>query len=128
MGFVLPPQLQGGVDTSTPYSCPITVSVRDLVYSSGVNSVDKADADDAGKRPAVGFVRSKPSTTTCIVQYDGELTGFVGLTASDIMYMSETAGAITATAPTASGSSVQEVAFARNATTIAIEIGELLEL
>ncbi len=106
---------------TAPYTCPVGVSVNDAVYITGADAVDQADASGAATSPAVGFVRFKPTATSCIVQSDGELSGFIGLTPGAIYYLSDSAvGAITATAPTTSGSTVQPLGFARNATTLVI--------
>lgn len=107
---------QGG-DT---YTCDSGIAVRDAVYLSSDDTVAKADADDETKQPLIGFVVSKPTSTSCIVKYSGELGGFTGLTIGVNQYLSETPGEITTTAPTASGSIVQKVGFARNSTTLVI--------
>ena len=103
-------------------SCPVGVAVRDAVYLDGADSVDQADASSAASSPAVGLVRSKPTTTTALVQTAGELPGFVGLTPGVPYYISDsTPGAITAVAP-GGGSAVQVVGFARNTTTLVVII------
>ena len=107
---------QGG-DT---YTCDSGLAVRDAVYLSGADAVAKADADGSGTQPLIGFVSSKPTATTCIVKYSGELGGFTGLTTGVNYYLSETPGEITTTAPSSSGSIVQKVGFARNTTTLVI--------
>lgn len=68
-------------------------------------------------------MRSKPDTTHAVVQYVGECPLYSTLTPGATYYLSDTApGAITDVAPTAVGSIVQEVGFARNATTLVISI------
>lgn len=76
-------------------------AVGDAVYISAANTVAKADADDTAKIPAVGLIVSKQSSTSCTVRFNGLVTGLTSLTAGAIYYLSATAGAITATAPTA---------------------------
>lgn len=114
------------VDSASLYSCPATVAVRDVVYLSAADAVDKADADDPAKFPAIGFVVTKPSATTCTVRYAGELGGFSGLTLGSTYYSATTPGGIARVGdgdfPTALGSVVQELGFARNATTLAVVI------
>jgi hypothetical protein len=104
------------------YACLASVSVRDAVYLSAADTVDKADADGVGTQPLIGFVVSKPTTTTCRVIYYGEIPGFSGLTIGVNYFLSETAGGITITAPTVGGSIIQKVGFARSATTLVIFI------
>lgn len=104
------------------YTCDAGLAVRKLVYSSGSNACAAANAADPAKRLAIGFVRSKPAATTAEVQFDNELDGFVGLIPKAIYYMAEVDGEITATPPTTAGSVVQPVGYAKNATTLVIEI------
>lgn len=104
------------------YNCPITVIINDVVYLSSSDTVDKADADDGSKQPVIGFVVSKPTTTTAIVRYYGELAGFGGLITGSTYYLSITPGLITATAPTIPPVIVQRVGFAKSATTLMIMI------
>jgi hypothetical protein len=112
----------GATGPTGSYGCPITVSVLDVVYLSSANTVDQADADDVTKRPLVGIVIAKPTTTSATVLYYGELDGFTGLTPGDTYYLSTTPGQLTATAPTASGSIQQRVGFARSTTRFVLMI------
>ena len=101
------------------YNCPSTVSVNDAVYSNGSNSVDRAKADSISTMPALGFVLSKPTSTTAVIQYYGEIGGFIGLTPGVTYYVSDSViGGITSTVPVAIGSTVQKVGFAKNSTTM----------
>jgi hypothetical protein len=108
------------------YACDPVVAVLDAVYISAADTVDKADADDTTKQPVIGFVVSKPDPTTAIVRFSGELSGFAGLTPGKTQYLSTVPGQITETAPSSPpdppGTIVQPLGFARNATTIVIEI------
>lgn len=105
------------------YSCPAGAAIRDAMALTGADTVDKADSNDPARLPAIGFVKAKPSSTTCTLQYDGEMGGFSGLTPGITYFLDEvTPGAITATAPTASGGNVQAVGFARNPTTLVIDV------
>lgn len=76
-------------------------AVGDAVYISAASTVAKADADDTSKIPAIGLIISKQSSTSCTVRVSGLVTGLTSLTAGSIYYLSTTAGAITATAPSA---------------------------
>lgn len=109
------------VVSATAYNCPIGVVVGDAVYLSAADTVDKADADDASKQPLIGFVISKPTAVTCVVQYHGEMAGVLaGLTPGATYYLTATPGVISTVAPTVSGNIVQKVGFARNATTLVV--------
>jgi hypothetical protein len=79
--------------------------------------VSRADADDPLKAPAVGFVVQVSSPTACVVQYYGEIAGFVGLTPGATYFLSTTPGGITTSAPALPGI-VQELGFAKSATTL----------
>jgi hypothetical protein len=105
-----------------PYNCSTGIAVRDAVYLSGSDTIDLAQADVVSERPVIGFVLSKPTSTSAIVQYTGEIVGFSGLTPGATYWLSETPGQITTTAPITQGSIVQEVGWARNATTLVINV------
>ena len=71
--------------------CTATESVGDPVYISAPKAggrwqVRQADPADDAKMPAIGFVSSKPSATTCYVQVAGDLDGFAGLTAGQPVF------------------------------------------
>lgn len=88
-----------GLAAQANFTCASDLAVGDWVYVSTGDTVAKADADDTSKLPVIGVIVSKPTTTTCVVQMTGQVT-LSGLTAGAIYYLSATAGAITATAPT----------------------------
>ena len=73
----------------------------------------KADADDSNLRPAVGII-GKGGTTgeTVEIIMSGQLTGWTALSKGDWAYLSETAGAVTQSAPSYS----QNIGFAVNST------------
>lgn len=124
--YQLTPTGSGGAAQSVEssvYSCPSGVSVGDAVQITTADNVDLADASVPADRPVIGFVKSKPTSTTCVLHYYGELGGFTGLTVGATYYLSEsTPGAITTTAPSTVGSIVQEVGFARSSTTLVVFI------
>lgn len=100
------------------------VQVNDAVYVSGPNTVDRADASQASTSPAIGFVVSKPTATTAIVQYFGILPNtFVGLTAGTVYYLGLLPGTITANKPILAGQVIQQVAVAMSGTQIVVFIG-----
>lgn len=110
------------VDSATAYICPATVVVGDAVYLSGADAVDKADADAALNRPAMGIVSAKPTTTTCTLRYSGELGGYTGLTPGATYYLSTVSGGIVTPTPTGSNVLSQVLGDARNSTTLVIDI------
>lgn len=95
------------------YNCDASISVRDAVYLSASGTCAAADADDATKQPLIGIVASKPTATTAVMQYHGEVGGFVGLTPGATYYLSKTPGQITAVAPSDPGDIIQRVGFAK---------------
>jgi len=107
---------------SSAFDCPSTVLVGDVVYLSAANTIDKAVSDDVTKRPAIGFVKSKPTPTTALIQWGGELAVYSGLTPGATQYLSAVAGQITEVAPILPGNIVQKLGFARNATTLVIQV------
>ena len=120
-----PPAMIGGGGNVGLYSCPSGVAVLDAVYSTGADTVDKAIATSVATLPAIGFVLSKPTITTAVVQYDGELAGFTGLIPDMTYFLSTTAGQIAkvgdAGFPISLTQCVQRLAFAKNTTTLVIE-------
>ncbi len=104
------------------WSCAASVAVLDVVYRSATDTVALADATADATMPAVGFVISKPTATTCIIARSGELPGFTGLDPSKDYFVSLTAGAITSTAPSSTGEVVQRIGYARDSTTLVIEL------
>ena len=77
------------------FTCPAAVQVQDAVYSSASGEVDRADATSSDR--VVGFVTSKPTSLSCIVQLSGEVGGFAGaLTPNSNYFLSLVDGQITA--------------------------------
>jgi hypothetical protein len=112
----------GDIKIKHLYTCPPTVGLRDVVYLSSDDAVDKADAD-AGN-PGIGLVASKPTSTTCWVVQSGSMAGFppASFTAGETLYLG-LAGAImdvSGLAGLASGAIIQELAFAISDTEISI--------
>ena len=88
----------------------------DVVYVSGVSGnepvVSKADADDAAKMPAFGLAEADAnlnaavSVVTFVTLYDLDTSAF---SAGDTVYVSTTAGGLTATKPTGESSLLQNL-------------------
>lgn len=112
----------GGAVVNGTYAGSGALAVGDVVYLSAPGTVSQADADDATKQPVIGFVASIVGPVVT-VQYGGELAVFVGLTPGATQYLSTTPGQITEIAPVGPpGAIVQRVAFAKNATTIVVQV------
>lgn len=125
------------------YSCPLITGPSGfctpgaVVYSSGSDSVDLADnrygPDGAPVlMPAIGVVVSNPTSTMAVVRYAGELSIFTGLTVGATYYVGEV-GTMTTTVPSDTGGSpppsvVQVVGFAKDATTLVVKIGSIIQL
>jgi hypothetical protein len=107
-------------------TCDSGVAVRDVVYLDGSGVAQKADASSISTAPAVGLVLDKPTSTSCNVMAYGLMTGFSGLTIGQL-YMSETAGSVTSTAPAGAGRVFQPVGRAVSATVVLVQIGTHVE-
>jgi hypothetical protein len=97
--------------------------------NAGTATVRKADATVEGKE-ANGFVQSAFSSSAAATVYTSGnvITGLTGLTAGTRMFLHTTAGALTATPPSASGNVVQLVGIAASATTVMFEPEEPITL
>lgn len=86
----------GGASVEGTFSTS-TVSVQDAVYISADSTVDQATAAmPTGEKPTIGICIAKPTPTTAVVQYAGEVGVFSGsLAAGDTYYLDTTAGQIT---------------------------------
>lgn len=102
------------------YAAPSGSTANQAVYSNGTDSVALANATSLTTVPVLGFISSKPTSTTAIVCYSGELGGFSGLNPSSLYYLSTTPGQITTTPPSGTGNVVQPVGIARNPTTLVV--------
>lgn len=78
------------------------LSANDACYiSTSDGKVYKCDADDTTKMDFVGFAQEAATTNNTVrLIHDGQMTGLSSLTIGAVYYLSGTAGAITATAPT----------------------------
>ena len=118
-----------GADTS---SIPASenLAATDLVNvwnDGGTTKVRKADATVAGKK-AMGFVKAGvTSGANATVYYEGDNSGLTDLVGGTL-FLSTTAGQVTATAPSGAGNVVQEVGFATSATSMNFEAGDTLTL
>jgi len=105
--------------------CPASIVVGDWVYSSGdivagVYQVAKADIADFDKLPAIGVVIEKPTTTTCVVKWEGYVDVFAGLSAHRVYYLQQD-GTINVTPPPGgAGYHVQRVGVALDANVLLV--------
>lgn len=114
------------IDTADYVAISGGISARDVLYISAAGEVAAADANAEGTSRVIGFATAAAAgAAAASVQSDGVLSGFSSLTAGARYYLSETAGAITATAPTTSGASVVQVGYAASTTKVQILIQQL---
>jgi len=99
-----------------------SLTMLDVVYDSASNTVAKADASGIATMPVIGIIIAKPTSITALVATSGEITGFVGLTPDTVYFASLTPGVLTATPPTVPTQVVQKVGYAKNTTTLIVEI------
>lgn len=83
--------------------CDVSASIGDLVRASStiVDGVDVA-VDNNEKRPIIGLILNKPTTTTAEILFMGMNSGFSGLTQGATLFLSSS-GIITDTAPVGPG-------------------------
>ena len=112
------------------------------VYVSAADTVDKAQADAAGTMDAIGLVRdvSIASSSAGVIQTDGILAATTtqwdavagtsgGLSAGTFYYLDpDTAGKITATAPTTVGQFVVRIGQAISTTELEISFTDPIKL
>lgn len=103
------------------FGCPAAVRVGQAVTIVSAGQVDLADRGNAARMPAVGFVGSKPTETSCYLWDHDELSGFLGLVPGR-RYWIGLAGAIT-DVPAASGEVEQQAGFGMTATALKIALG-----
>jgi len=91
-------------------------SVNDWLYNNGTIYV-LADASAPSTSESIGIVSAVAGVDDFTIQFGGYITGLSGLTAGESHFLSETAGEITATAPSTEGSVVKPVLIADSTTT-----------
>jgi len=107
------------------------VSANDLVYVKAADSkIYKADAGATNKQVAIGYVRSAVTangSNEATIYFDGAVTSS-GFTIGAPVYLSVTAGASTATAPSTTGQLVQPIGVAFSTTQYMFHPQESIEL
>lgn len=107
----------------------VGVLLRDPVYLSGANQVDRADASSAATMRVAGIVSTIdfPGIGQCVVTRNGSVTGFAGLIPGSTYLMSTTPGTILPEGsgdpafPSATGEVAQTVGEALDATTLVVD-------
>lgn len=120
----IPPDTSNVVLMNVP--CDPSVTVKDAVRMDGFDTAVKAQANSAANANFIGFVESKPSSTTCNIRTDGVTSAiFTGLDQTKEYFLSSvTAGAISPTPPTpTAGHVVLRVGSPFSATRFAINKG-----
>jgi len=107
--------LQDALDNASNtvlFTCTITEQVNDLVYISSADTVAQADASVIGTARVVGWIVSKPTTTSCLVSRGPGPVTSSGLAVGSPVYLSDTAGAASST----EGTIIVEVGIAKSTT------------
>jgi len=81
------------------FTCLSGDAVDDPVYLQAADTVNKAVATDTTKSKVIGFIRFKPTTTTCHIDHFLRKTGLSGLTFNTEVFLTD-AGGFAATAGT----------------------------
>lgn len=100
--IVTRPRTADGLGYATA-SCTAGEAVGDLVYISGAKigadyQIRKADVTDFTKMPAVAVIIQKISSTRAVIQFQGEVSLYSGLTPGRIYWVSDS-GVPTTTPP-----------------------------
>lgn len=112
----------GDVTIKSLYTCLLGDAVGDPVYLTGPNTCASADAGIPATMPVLGIISQKPIATECWIVTQGAIEKAAwGLTPGDTYWVAA-GGGITNVAPTASGQAVQEIGYAKNATTLFVTL------
>jgi hypothetical protein len=123
---MMPPGIAADTCVATASETLAAGDMVNLWDDSGTLKVRKANATAAGKE-ADGFVDAGVSSAaSATVILDGTLSGLTGLTVGASYFLDTTGGAITATAPSATGNIYQCVGKAKSATELIFEKGPVI--
>lgn len=118
--------VQSAQNVEDNYTAEVAVAARDVVALSSADSVSPASASSASLSQALGLALASASLGgSLIVRKSGKVSGFTGLTPAARYYLSTTAGQITPTIPSGAGNTIVQVGYAKNATTLDIQIQSL---
>lgn len=109
------------------YTAAVILATNDAVYISAADNVSKAIASASTSSQVVGFaIAGVAALATVNVRKTGRMGGFTALTAGARYYLDgTTAGAISATVPTGAGHTIVQAGYAKNTTTLDIQIQNL---
>ena len=111
------------------YTADEALAIRDVVYISAADNVSKADASAEGTGRVIGLAEAAAADTASVnVISEGIVTGFAGLTVGARYFLSETAGAITATFPSADEANIVQIGYAKSATELHLHIEQIAEI
>ncbi len=108
----------GNINGATEFSAQAgeALTKGDAVYISGISGntpiVSKADADDSNKMPSFGLAKADANNNASVIIVTfGTLSGLdtSSFSIGDILYISTTAGELTATAPTGESALIQNI-------------------
>jgi len=106
------------------WSCTVAEQVGDAVFENVASSVRQSNANNTATMPVIGIIISKPTPTTCVIARSGEVTLVGPLTVGQEYFASSTVpGQLTPTVPTLSGFVAQYVGYAKNTTTLVVQLG-----
>lgn len=88
------------------------VYIRDAAVGE-MYKVEAVDPDDLSKMPAVAMIIQKITSTSCVIQFYGEVADvYTGLTPGSRYFVGDATGALSEGAPTGSGKIIQSVGVA----------------
>lgn len=98
------------------YHCSSGISVGHCVAldTASARTVVLTQTANLGSQPCIGLVASKPSTTWCLVIWNGPLGGFAGLTAGQEYFAADNGALAT--------SGTQSVGVADSDTTLLVDV------
>lgn len=122
------PDANPGRSLRQDYDAGGSLTVGNAVYVASDGDIEAADANGAASVAAIGIlaaVQDQSGGVTTLAANErgtvvtfGLVYGFTGLTPGAIQYISETAGAITETAPTGAGTWTYAIGYAVDANTL----------
>jgi hypothetical protein len=114
----------GGSGTIPAWGSTVGLSTGDCVAVGSAGTLVKASNTDAAKMPCIGVFKAAAGLEPAVVVVLGRETVFTGLSAG-VQYYVGVNGALTATAPTASGTISQRVCKGSNTSTSGVvQLGE----
>jgi hypothetical protein len=122
------PSAVSGDNTIPSLTCDASVAVGNIVRING-STIVNAQADSFVNSKAIGICVAKSDATTCDVQVTGFTSAILaGLTTNTNYFLSDaTPGALTLTAPSASGSYVIKIGTAYTTTRIILQLERIVK-